>query len=110
MPMNCKALIIFCTCPDEKSARRLAESLVREKLAACVNITAAVTSVYRWQGKLNSDQEALLTIKSTETAYPRLEKRLREQHPYELPEILAIPVKTGLEDYLRWVEENTCTS
>ena len=108
--MNSKAIIIFCTCPDDSTARQLAESLVQEKLAACVNITAPITSVYRWQGKINSDSEAMLLIKSTEAAYPRLEKRLREQHPYELPEIIAVPVKTGLNDYLEWVEENTCTS
>ena len=108
--MDPKALIILCTCPADDTANRLAESLVREQLAACVNIAAPITSVYRWNGEINRDTEALLLIKSSAAAYPRLERRLREQHPYETPEIIALPVTRGLDDYLKWLDNTTCTS
>ena len=102
-----KALLVFCTCPDEATAARLAGELVERRLAACVNRLAGVVSTYSWQGKVNHDDEVLLIIKTTEDRYCALERTLAELHPYELPEILAVPVNTGLPGYLDWVAEST---
>lgn len=101
-------LTVFCTCPPGAVAERLATLLVEKKLAACVNITAPVLSVYRWQEAVQSDTEVLLIIKTSAPAWPALEQVLREQHPYDVPEIIAMPVVEGSSDYLRWVEDNTC--
>ncbi|MBT3047352.1 MAG: divalent-cation tolerance protein CutA [Candidatus Thiodiazotropha sp.] len=97
-------LLILCTAPDRESALKLANALVEQDLAACVNLTSPVTSVYRWQGKLEQSEEILLLIKTTEKKYRDVEAALRAQHPYELPEIIAVPVEQGLDDYLDWVE------
>lgn len=99
-------LLVYCTCPDEASAQRLAETLVDESLAACVNILPGIQSVYRWQGKRESAQEQLLIIKTLRAAYPQLEKTIVRLHPYELPEIIAVPITLGLENYLAWVGDN----
>ena len=100
-------LLILCTAPDRETALKLANSLLDQGLAACVNITSPVTSVYRWQGQLEQSDEILLLIKSVEKQYQRVEDLLRAQHPYELPEIIAVPVEQGLDDYLDWVERCT---
>ncbi|MET0071004.1 MAG: divalent-cation tolerance protein CutA [Candidatus Thiodiazotropha sp.] len=97
-------LLILCTAPDRENALKLANSLLEQELAACVNLTSPVTSVYRWQGKLEQSEEILLLIKTTEKKYRDVEAALRAQHPYELPEIIAVPVEQGLDDYLDWVE------
>ncbi|MES9835006.1 MAG: divalent-cation tolerance protein CutA [Candidatus Thiodiazotropha sp.] len=97
-------LLILCTAPDRESALKLANAMVEQDLAACVNLTSPVTSVYRWQGKLEQSEEILLLIKTTEKKYRDVEAALRAQHPYELPEIIAVPVEQGLDDYLDWVE------
>ncbi len=104
-----KALLVLTTLPDEASATRLADALVENRAAACVNILAPCASVYRWQGKLESAKEVPLLIKTTHAAYPRLEKLVRELHPYELPEIIAVPVETGLPGYLKWMAQETET-
>ena len=105
--MSATVLLVFCACPDDGSAERLADLLVTHGLAACVNIGPPLTSVYRWQGSMERSQERLLTIKTTAAAYPALERALREQHPYDLPEIIAVPVTRGLPGYLEWVKECT---
>jgi periplasmic divalent cation tolerance protein len=97
--------LVLCTCPEGEAARSLAETLVGERLAACVNILPGLTSVYVWQGALESSREALLLIKTERRAYPRLEARLRELHPYELPEIVAVDIERGLPDYLNWISQ-----
>ena len=102
-------LLFLCTCPDRGTALDLAGALVREGLAACVNITAPVTSVYLWQGELEQEEESLLLIKTSAARYPELEQALRSRHPYELPEIIAVPIQHGLNDYLQWVEQCTTT-
>ena len=107
MPIT--TLLVLCTCPDEDSARRLSGFLVREKLAACVNIVNPISSIFAWQGRIDTEQESLLLIKTTETAYSALEKTIKQQHPYEVPEIIAIPIQQGSMDYLNWIRENTCT-
>jgi len=103
-------LLVLCTCPDHRTAQDLAGHLVREGLAACVNVTAPVTSVYLWQGKLEQEEESLLLIKTSAARYSELEQALRSRHPYELPEIIAVPIEKGSSDYLQWVEQCTTVS
>ncbi len=100
-------LIVHCTCPPGEKALDLAEALVNERLAACVNVIAGVTSYFHWQDKLDVAAEFLLVIKTTADRYPALEARIRELHPYELPEIVAVPIERGLPDYLQWIERET---
>lgn len=102
-------LVVLCTCPPE-AAERLATTLVENRLAACVNITGPVQSVYHWKGELQKEEERLLVIKTTPARWPALEQKLAQAHPYEVPEIIALPVHQGAENYLRWVEESLCTS
>jgi periplasmic divalent cation tolerance protein len=97
--------LVLCTCPAGESAQSLAESLVKERLATCVNIVPGLVSVYAWQGVVESSQEALLLVKTERRAYPGLEARLRELHPYELPEIIALDIERGLPDYLNWISQ-----
>lgn len=96
--------IIFCTCPDDKVAKKLATHLVSKKLAACVNIVPGLTSVYEWQGEIETAQEHLLLIKSRDDVYPQIEAAILEQHPYELPEIVAVPMAHALPQYLEWMD------
>ncbi len=98
-------LLVFSTAPTDQ-AEALAEALVEERLAACVNVTAPVRSIYRWQGKVEKDDERLLIIKTDRAHWPRLRDTLARLHPYEVPEILALPVADGERSYLRWVEES----
>ena len=99
--------IVFSTIDDIHKAQQLATTLVSEKLAACVNIMPSVWSVYHWQGAVEKAVENLLIIKTSEGRLDELMDRLRELHPYDLPEIIALPVETGLPEYLRWVVETT---
>lgn len=98
--------LVLCTVPNEETASRLAETLVAERLAACVNILPGLTSIYRWQGEVARESELLLLIKTRETLYSSLEQRLQALHPYELPEIIAVPIHAGLAGYLNWIQEN----
>ncbi|MCA0184766.1 MAG: divalent-cation tolerance protein CutA [Proteobacteria bacterium] len=100
-------LLVLTNLPDADSAGRVARLLIERRLAACVNVLAPCTSVYRWQGALETASELPLLIKTTRAAYPALQATLREAHPYELPEIVAIPVQEGLPDYLAWVAAET---
>ncbi len=107
--MNSQVLLVLTNLPDRVSAEHLAEALVESRAAACVNILGECRSIYRWQGKMESASEVPLLIKSTEAAYPQLEAAIRSHHPYEVPEIIAIPVLTGLPGYLQWVAQETRT-
>jgi len=98
-------LLVYCTCPDRAKAQELANSLVRDRLAACVSIGTPVTSVYAWQGEIQNEQEVPLLIKTSGDRYQELENAIRARHPYELPEIIAVPVQQGLPDYLKWVQQ-----
>lgn len=98
--------IVFNTCPDADSAQRIAEALVDRGLAACVNIVPGLRSVYRWKGKRESAEELLLIIKARAADYAKLEALVRELHPYELPEIVAVSIETGLPTYLKWIEHD----
>jgi periplasmic divalent cation tolerance protein len=100
-------LLVVTNLPDRATAERIADTLVTEGMAACINILAPCTSVYRWEGKLNHTDEVPLLIKTTRAAYPRLQNRLQELHPYELPELIAVPVTNGLPAYLAWVGQET---
>jgi periplasmic divalent cation tolerance protein len=108
--MSTATLLILCTVPDRETALRLADHLVDQGLAACVNITQSVTSVYRWQDQRETAEEILLLIKSTPQRYRALETAILALHPYELPEIIAVPVTQGLTGYLDWVEQCTKTT
>jgi periplasmic divalent cation tolerance protein len=100
-------LLVITNCPDEAAANAIALAVVEARLAACVNILPRVQSVFRWHGAVESATEIPLFIKSTAAAYPALEARIRELHPYELPEIIALPVDHGLPAYLNWVAGET---
>lgn len=95
--------IVLNTCPDEAVAHTIANALVERRLAACVNIVPGIVSVYRWQGKISEDQELLLIIKSTTDAFPAISDCIQSLHPYELPEIIAVPIATGFQPYLSWM-------
>jgi periplasmic divalent cation tolerance protein len=97
------ALLVFCTCPDRETAERLARTAVAARLAACVNLLPGVLSIYHWAGALESAEEILLIAKTSAAAYPGLEASWRADHPYELPEIIAVPVCSGLPAYLQWI-------
>jgi periplasmic divalent cation tolerance protein len=95
--------LVLTTCPDSDAAQRLAQALVSERLAACVNILPIAQSIYLWKGQVESAAEQLLIIKSMTDAYSSIQKRIRELHPYELPEVIAVPIADGLPDYLAWI-------
>ena len=96
--------VVLVTAPEGASAETLARSLVAEGLAACVNRVPGIRSTYRWQGQVQDDAETLLVIKTTAAAYPALERRIRELHPYEVPEVIAMPIVRGSEPYLSWLD------
>ncbi|WP_349432278.1 divalent-cation tolerance protein CutA [Methylomarinum sp. Ch1-1] len=96
--------IILCSCPDQCTAKKIASHLIEAQLAACINILPSVTSVYLWQGKVETEQEQLLLIKSHSGQYPELERQIKALHPYELPEIIAVSIDRGLPDYLKWID------
>ena len=100
-------LLVFSNLPDQASAAKLAAVLIEQRLAACVNVQAPCTSVYRWQGKVETATEVPVFIKTTRERYPALEAAIRAHHPYELPEIIAVPLVAGLPAYLEWVHTET---
>jgi periplasmic divalent cation tolerance protein len=102
-----ETLLVVTNLPDRDAAMRLARALVEQRLAACVNVLNGCTSVYRWEGAIEETEEVPLLIKTRAARYPELEALIRELHPYELPEIIAVPVVRGLPDYLEWVAEDT---
>ncbi len=96
--------LVLSTCPDRQSADAIASRLVEDGLAACVNIIPGLRSVYMWQGKVEHSNELLLLIKTRVHCYGRLEEVIRRRHPYELPEIVSVPIETGLTEYLSWID------
>ena len=101
-------LLVLTSCPDEATAATIALALVEAGLAACVNRVAGVRSTYRWQGRVADEPEVLLIIKTVAARYQELEMRLKSLHPYELPEIIAVPLAGGSPDYLSWLR-TACT-
>ena len=95
--------VVFVTAPDRAVAESIAAQLVHERLIACANVVHGVRSVYRWEGEVRKEDEVLLILKSTRAVLPGLERRIREIHPYEVPEVLALTVERGSEAYASWV-------
>ena len=102
---NDEVIMVLTNLPDRASAERIAQTLIAEHLAACVNILAECSSVYRWQGKIETVNEVPVFIKTTRVAYPRVAATILAQHPYELPEVIAVPIGLGLPAYLEWVQQ-----
>ncbi|CAH1201203.1 Divalent-cation tolerance protein CutA [Candidatus Nitrotoga sp. BS] len=100
-------LLVLTNLPNRESAQRVANALIESRAAACINILAECTSVYRWQEKTETASEVPLLIKTTRAAYPQLEAVIHAHHPYELPEIIAVSVNAGLPDYLQWIARET---
>ena len=100
-------IVVLCTVPDEATADELANGLVEERLAACVNAISAVKSFYRWQGKIEIDQEIQLVIKTPKGRFDQLAAWIKANHPYEVPEILAVPAERVSEEYLAWATTET---
>ncbi|MEK6321788.1 MAG: divalent-cation tolerance protein CutA [Acidobacteriota bacterium] len=100
-------LIVFVTTSSNPEAESIADALVSERLAACVNIVGAIESVYRWEGKITHDREALMIIKTTDERYAELERRVKELHSYSTPEVVAFKIERGAGDYLAWVRDST---
>ena len=107
--MPAEPRIGLCTVPDKDTATRIAEALVTEQLAACVNIIPAIQSVYRWQGAIEIDEELLLLIKTSDAVWSQLQERLLALHPYELPEIISVRIQDGHSNYLNWIINNLKT-
>ncbi|MBO9489659.1 divalent-cation tolerance protein CutA [Endozoicomonas sp. G2_1] len=97
--------MILCTCPNEDVARDIATGLVKEKLAACVNMIAGVTSVYMWQNEINQDREVQLLIKSQVHLFDDLVQYIEQKHPYDVPEVIAVNIQQGNNAYLNWINE-----
>ena len=107
MESPAQALLVIANCPDEACANRIALAVVEAGLAACVNLLPRVQSVYRWQGNIESASEVPLLIKTTAGRYTELETAIRELHPYDVPEIIALPIAQGLPAYLDWLAAET---
>lgn len=103
-------VVVLTNLPDREAALRLAHELVARRLAACVNVLAECASVYRWRGAVEDAREVPVLIKTRAVRFAEVEAAIRELHPYELPEIIAVPVVRGCDDYLRWVADETSIS
>jgi len=98
--------VVLCTAPEEQ-AERIAESLLEAKLAACVNLTGKIKSKYWWEGKIQTDEEVLLIIKTRQELVEKLTAKIKEVHPYQVPEIISLEIKEGNSDYLDWILAST---
>jgi periplasmic divalent cation tolerance protein len=107
MPDTTEAIVVLVTTPTPERAAEIARALVEERLAACGNVLPAIRSVYRWEGKVQDDQEALLVLKSTRDRFEALRDRVLALHPYQVPEVIALPVEAGSAAYLAWIAGET---
>ena len=98
--------IVLSTAGSQEEARTIAHALIERRLAACVNIVSSLESIYRWEGKVDSTQESLLIIKTTEAAFPKVRKAIAELHSYDLPECIVLAIEDGSAEYLRWIGES----
>lgn len=105
--MQDQYLVVSTTCPDESLANTLACALIESRIAACVHISAPIRSIYSWEGKICEEQEISLHIKCLQSRYAELEQLVLQLHPYQVPEIIAVPVTHGLPAYLDWIKDNT---
>lgn len=103
MPEN--YCLVLCTCPKNDTALLLAKRIVSSRLGACVNILPGIISIYRWEGEIATDQEQLLLIKTRSDQFQQLKTLIKELHPYELPEIIAVPINHGSTEYLSWLDK-----
>ena len=104
------AIIVLTNFPDKQSAAACAEAMIERQLAACANVLSPCASIYRWQGKIESAEEIPLLIKTRQQHYERVEQLIKMMHPYELPEVIAIPITGGLPAYLQWIAAETAYS
>ncbi len=100
-------LVVLCSCPDTGSAEALSMVILEQKLAACVNEIGGIKSRYHWQDRITTDDEVLLLIKTRGELFERLKTVIKDQHPYELPEIIGVPIGQGSADYLQWIDSAT---
>ncbi|KYK28727.1 MAG: hypothetical protein AYK23_05480 [Candidatus Proteinoplasmatales archaeon SG8-5] len=98
--------IIMTSCPNNESAEEIIEALLERNQAACIQITN-IDSYYRWQGRINLEQERLLLIKTRSILYQKVERTIKDNHPYRVPEIIMVPITAGSEDYFKWMDEVT---
>jgi periplasmic divalent cation tolerance protein len=105
-----EAVTVFSTFPDVETARRIVRTFVEERLIACGNLVPAVESIYRWKGAVETNNEVFVVMKTERPRYDALERRLKELHPYEVPECVMLRVTDGLPDYLRWITESVLES
>ena len=104
--MDSEYQIVYCTCPDNESAEYVANILIEKSLAACVSILPGITSIYAWQNTVETNTEHLLMIKSKVKVYDALETAILTTHPYDIPEIIAVPIQMGLQSYLQWIDDS----
>ncbi len=104
--MSDEALLVFSTFPSREEAVRIVTALVEEQLAACGNLLPEVESIYRWKGAVERAIETMAVIKTTRANYARLQERIAQLHPYETPEVIAVPIERGLPSYLAWVADS----
>ena len=102
-----RILVVLVTCPNRRAAETIGRTLVEERHAACANVVPGLTSTYRWQGKICRESEVLVLLKTRRSCFPTLARRVRQLHPYSVPEIVALPVVLGSRTYLAWVAEST---
>jgi periplasmic divalent cation tolerance protein len=102
-----EALVVYITAPNEEEAAKIARAIVEERLAACANIIPAVRSIYSWQGKMEDEKEVLMIVKTRLRLFKALQERVKELHSYTVPEIIALPVVDGSEEYISWLKEVT---
>ncbi len=100
-------IVVFCTVPSEEVGIEIAENIVRVRAGACGNLVPSLTSIYTWNGAMQKDNELLLIIKSEEKLFEKVEKIIKKIHPYEVPEIIALPIVNGNKEYLDWISEST---
>jgi len=105
--LNSDVILIYTTTPDTKTGAEIARTLLNERLVACVNVLPDIRSLYRWKGEICDETETALIMKTTSECFKEVEARIRQLHPYELPEIISIPISNGLADYLNWVHTET---
>lgn len=101
--MSTSFRIVLCSCPNQATAKALADKLLRARLVGCVNIAAQSTSMYWWDDHIHSEEEVMLTMKTTEAQIAALFDAIQQAHPYEVPEIIAVPISAGSDSYLRWL-------
>lgn len=105
--MRDKFVVVFSTAPNNKAALRIAKAAIKDRLAACCSIVPGLRSIYEWKGKLCDEKEVLCVFKTRKAMCKKLEKRIRELHPYEVPEIIAVDIDSGFKGYLGWIYDAT---